>query len=118
METSEKHLKENGFSFVENGIFAWVPTLTSVSRQAIFSGSIPFTFSKTIKQLRQKRSIGKIFGKTRYVEAICSISKRIRKEDYSRENILALKRNSVKIYGAVIDVIDKFTHHAVLGEKV
>ena len=46
VETSEKHLKENGFSFEENGIFAWVPTLTSVSRQAIFQGAFHLHLAK------------------------------------------------------------------------
>ncbi len=32
----------------ENAIFAWVPTLTSVSRQAIFSGRAPFYFAASI----------------------------------------------------------------------
>ncbi|SME36446.1 PglZ domain protein [Bacillus paranthracis] len=114
----KKHLKENGFSFVENGIFAWVPTLTSVSRQAIFSGSIPFTFSKTIKTTAAEEKYWKNFWeKQGMLKQYVAYQKGLGKEDYSRENILALKRNSVKIYGAVIDVIDKFTHHAVLGEK-
>ena len=32
----------------EGGIFAWVPTLTSVSRQSIFAGDPPFYFAPTI----------------------------------------------------------------------
>lgn len=114
----KKHLKENGFSFEENGIFAWVPTLTSVSRQAIFSGGIPFTFSKTIKTTAAEERYWKAFWeKQGMLKQYVAYQKGLGKEEYSRENILALKRNSVKIYGAVIDVIDKFTHHAVLGEK-
>ncbi len=41
-------LKEMGFYLEENGVFAWVPSLTSVSRQAIFSVKIKFKFGDTI----------------------------------------------------------------------
>ncbi len=39
---------QSSFDFIENGTFAWIPTLTSVSRQAIFSGEIPKTYYSTI----------------------------------------------------------------------
>ncbi|MGF9964515.1 BREX-3 system phosphatase PglZ [Bacillus rhizoplanae] len=114
----KKYLKESGFSFEENGIFAWVPTLTSVSRQAIFSGSIPFTFSNTIKTTAVEEKYWKAFWEKQGVlKQYVAYQKGLGKEEYNQENILALKRNSVKVYGAVIDVIDQFTHHAVLGEK-
>jgi hypothetical protein len=32
----------------ETAVFAWVPTVTSVSRQALFSGKAPYQFSKSI----------------------------------------------------------------------
>jgi hypothetical protein len=37
-----------GASIQENALMAWIPTITSVSRQAAFSGKIPFYFSETI----------------------------------------------------------------------
>jgi len=33
----------------ESCVFAWVPTVTSVSRQALFSGKLPYQFSKSIQ---------------------------------------------------------------------
>ncbi len=37
-----------GWRFREDAAFAWVPTITSVSRQAIFAGSPPFYFPNSI----------------------------------------------------------------------
>ncbi|MBU2886743.1 BREX-3 system phosphatase PglZ [Gilvimarinus agarilyticus] len=34
--------------YVESSVFAWVPTVTSVSRQALFSAKAPYQFAKTI----------------------------------------------------------------------
>ena len=42
-------LKKNlRFKFDESAIFAWVPTITSVARQALFSGNIPANFASSI----------------------------------------------------------------------
>jgi hypothetical protein len=112
------YLKENGFSFEENGVFAWVPTLTSVSRQSIFSGNVPFTFGNTIKTTGSEEKYWKSFWENQGIlKQYVAYQRGLGKEKYNRDMIHALKRSSVKVYGAVIDVIDQFTHHAVLGEK-
>ena len=36
----------HSWRFSESAVFAWVPTLTSVSRQALFAGKAPFCFGK------------------------------------------------------------------------
>ncbi|MGI1798586.1 BREX-3 system phosphatase PglZ [Priestia sp. TRN 1309] len=113
-----KYLKENGFSFEENGVFAWVPTLTSVSRQSIFSGNVPNTFGKTIKTTAAEEKHWKSFWESHGVlKQYVAYQRGLGKEPYSRDNIMALKRNSIKVYGCVVDIIDQLTHHAVLGEK-
>lgn len=55
------HLKDKKFSFLESGVFAWVPTLTSVSRQAIFSGNPPITFGKYITTTSNEEKWWKAF---------------------------------------------------------
>ena len=37
-----------GFRFRENAVFAWIPTITSVSRQAAFAGKPPLYFPNSI----------------------------------------------------------------------
>lgn len=37
-----------GLDLVEGGAFAWIPTLTSVSRQSIFAGESPLFFASTL----------------------------------------------------------------------
>ena len=41
-------LQRPGFRFRESSLFAWIPTLTSVSRQACFAGRSPFYFGSGI----------------------------------------------------------------------
>ncbi|MGG0250719.1 BREX-3 system phosphatase PglZ [Peribacillus frigoritolerans] len=114
----KNYLKDYDFSFEENGVFAWVPTLTSISRQAIFSGNVPYTFGNTIKTTNSEEKYWKAFWENQGIlKQYVAYQRGLGKEEYNRNTIQALKRSSVKVYGAVIDVIDQFTHHAVLGEK-
>ena len=39
-----------GFRFLENAVFAWIPTLTPVSRQAAFAGKPPIYFPENIRR--------------------------------------------------------------------
>ncbi|WP_338472807.1 BREX-3 system phosphatase PglZ [Niallia sp. XMNu-256] len=111
-------LKKHGFAFEESGVFAWVPTLTSVSRQAIFSGNVPYTFGNRIKTTSSEEKYWKAFWESKGIlKQYIAYQRGLGREEYNPQHIHALKRSSVKVYGAVIDVIDQFTHHAVLGEK-
>lgn len=46
--------KKPGFRFREREVFAWVPSITSVSRQAIFAGRVPFLFPDSIGTTRKE----------------------------------------------------------------
>ncbi|MGG2093478.1 BREX-3 system phosphatase PglZ [Bacillus sp. S13(2024)] len=112
------YLRKHRFSFEENGIFAWVPTLTSVSRQAIFSGNMPLTFSNTLKTTAAEEKLWKAFWENQGVlKQYVAYQKGLGTEKYDRGNIRGLSKHSVKVYGAVIDVIDQLTHSTILGEK-
>lgn len=113
-----EYMKNSGFIISETGIFAWVPTLTSVSRQAIFSGKMPLAFSQTIGTTNAEERLWKKFWEENGVlKQYVSYQKGLGNETYDKSNIKGLNRNSTRIYGAVVDIIDQFTHNAVLGEK-
>ena len=46
-----------GLTFEENACFAWLPTLTSVSRQALLSGLKPREFSDSIESTHKEPSL-------------------------------------------------------------
>lgn len=99
-------------------MFAWVPTLTSVSRQAIFSGNTPLTFGKYITTTASEEKSWKAFWEEHGVlKQYVTYQKGLGAETYDSAKIKGLARNATKVYGAVVDVIDQFSHHAVLGEK-
>ena len=111
-------LQKKGFRFEENGVFAWVPTLTSVSRQAIFSGNPPYTFGRTITTTNSEEKWWKAFWEEHgTLKQYVTYQRSLGTETYHVKNIKGLNRKSTKVFGAVVDVIDQLTHHSVLGEK-
>lgn len=112
------YLVDRGLSFEENGVFAWVPTLTSVSRQAIFSGSSPSVFSNYLHTTSKEEKYWKMFWENQgTLKQYVSFQKGLGKQTYNKSDIFAFNRPNIKIYGAVIDIIDKIMHGAIQGEK-
>ena len=111
-------LKEMGFYLEENGVFAWVPSLTSVSRQAIFSGKIPLKFGDTIMTtVSEEKQWKNFWSENGIAKQYVSYQKGLGTNNYNREDIIGLKKSSIKIYGAVIDTIDQLLHGNILGQE-
>lgn len=117
-KTVKKYLEKHHLVFEEEGVFAWVPTLTSISRQAIFSGSIPITFGNSLATTSKEETEWKGFWANHgVVKQYVGYQKALGSERYDKQSILPIKRPSLKVYGAVVDVLDRLTHHTILGEK-
>ena len=56
-----EELVQRGLAFEEHGAFAWIPTLTSVSRQSIFSGMKPFYFANSISTTNKESVLWNTF---------------------------------------------------------
>lgn len=116
------HVKEvisADFQLVENYVFSWVPTLTSVSRQALFSGKMPFYFADSLWSTHKEKHLW-----TRFWED-CGVSKqRIvyarnlgQGTDDEKEYLECLSERKVKVAGLVVNTIDRLTHGAIQGHE-
>jgi hypothetical protein len=102
--------------FDEKAVFSWVPTITSISRQAIFSGKIPDEFALSITTTNKEKSEWQEFWQnsgihTSYVQYIKGLGKK------KYKNLKEFNNPKTKIMGIVIDIIDKLIHNALLGNK-
>ena len=101
--------------FRENAIFAWVPTITQVSRQAIFAGRPPFYFPKSIQTTDKEPDLWTQFW------ADQGLSKNQVKYsrglgDGSLDSIEELLSHpQARVAGLVIDKVDKIMHGMELG---
>jgi hypothetical protein len=59
--TLRDSLDTDSFLFDENALFSWVPTLTSVSRQAIFSGKSPYEYGDYIHTTSREEAYWSLF---------------------------------------------------------
>lgn len=114
----KNRLQSPKISFEDHGIFAWVPTLTSVSRQSIFSGKIPLKFANNITTTNFEEKKWKAFWEEHGVlSQYVAYQRGLGTEKYKKLNLHGLNRKQTKIYGLVIDALDQFSHNATLGEK-
>ena len=104
-----------GWRFREGAVFAWVPTVTSVSRQAIFAGDPPFLFPESIHHTNKEDALWRRFwanenlgqGQVRYLKGL---------GDEPYDDVAALiDRPNTRVVGLVVDKVDRIMHGMELG---
>ncbi|WP_338457647.1 BREX-3 system phosphatase PglZ [Methylococcus capsulatus] len=104
--------------FDENACFAWLPTLTSVSRQALFSGLRPREFADSIETTSKEPQHWTRFWQDHGLRANEVLyRKSLKRMDDLPELESLLSSPSVKIAGLVVDTVDEIIHGAVLGKR-
>jgi len=100
--------------FQEETVFAWIPTLTSVSRQAIFSGKAPLYFPDSIESTGKEEVLWERFWQDRgFNQSQIVYLKNLGKGDLSDvEDILTPQS---RVVGLVINTVDKIMHGIQLG---
>jgi len=104
-----------GLQFREHGVFGWIPTITPVSRQALFAGKLPLYFPASINTTAKESSLWVQFwldqGLTRaqvsYTKGLGDGSVHELKE--------LLQYPQVRVVGLVVDKVDKIMHGMELG---
>ncbi len=116
--TIKQILQDNDSSLImkESGVFAWIPTLTSVSRQSIFSGKAPYYFPSSIKTTNNEEKLWKQFWENNNLSRLDSAYARgLRDGDVESIMDSILNPGKIKAVGLVVDKIDKIMHGMQLG---
>lgn len=99
------------FAFNEGTAFAWLPTVTSVSRQALFSGLKPREFEDSIDRTDKEESLWKTFWQNEGVNPNEVMYRRaLRQIDQLNALDADLIHRRPKILGLVIDEVDDRLH--------
>ncbi len=101
--------------YEEQSLFAWIPTLTSVSRQAIFSGKLPQFFPDSIYTTSKEAKLWQQFwmergvsaGAIRHMTALSAA-----KDTEFRGHI---EDDQTQVLGLVVNTVDEIMHGMVLG---
>ena len=100
----------------EGALFAWIPTLTMVSRQACFAGRAPFYFPSDIRTTdREPAAWRRFWGDEGLEPAAVGYAKNLRgASDLPRVARLASDPR-MRAIGLVVDTVDRIMHGMVLG---
>lgn len=106
------------WSFDEGACFAWLPTLTSVSRQALFSGLRPREFADSIEATGQEPALWTRHWQNEGLRANeVTYRKSIKRVEDIAEVEAQVSKPSVRVAGLVVDTVDEIVHGAVLGKR-
>ena len=104
-----------GLRFRENAVFAWIPTITSVSRQAAFAGKPPLYFPNSIHTTDKEPALWTQFWVDQgLAQQEVTYAKGLGDGDLGNvEEIVAKPR--IRVVGLVVDKVDKIMHGMELG---
>ena len=105
-----------GWRFREDGLFAWIPTLTTVSRQACFAGRLPRYFPTSIDSTGREPAAWKRFWGDEGLDATRVAYAKNLRESSDLETVDELvSRPRVRVAGLVVDAVDRIMHGMKLG---
>ena len=107
--------REPGLRFREQAVFAWIPSLTTVSRQAIFAGKAPAFFPNSIHTTDKEPAFwaqfwadhGLVPNEVVYLKGLGDGSLDVVTE--------ALSPPKARVAGLVVDKVDKIMHGMEMG---
>ncbi len=100
----------------ESAVFAWIPSLTSVSRQALFAGKPPMYFPNSINTTHNEKKLWQQFWENYGLSRLdVGYQKSIGSGDAIRALDDTLNLQQIKALGLVIDTVDKIMHGMQLG---
>ena len=100
----------------ESATFAWIPTLTSVSRQSIFSGKPPLYFPSSINSTNSEEKLWKQFWEGHGLSRLdVAYQRGLGDGDASSVLDAAIHPGKTKVVGLVVDKVDKVMHGMQLG---
>lgn len=108
-----------GWSTDEGALFAWVPTLTSVSRQSIFAADPPFFFAPSIATTGKEEQHWTRFWEDQGLKKaeVAYLCQKSQEEDDAylervREHV---ERRKCRVLAIVVGTIDQMLHGVVTG---
>ena len=110
-----------GHHIEEHAIFSWIPTLTQIGRQAIFSGRMPLEFATSIEGTHREAQQWSNFWQDRGLpERAIQYIKPQGDGEPTRAVMERLSEGAqphVKVLGGVIGFVDQSLHHAGRGTR-
>lgn len=110
-----EHIENKGFMTETHPTMAWIPSVTSVSRQSIFSGKVPVKFEDSIGTTnKEEKQWQEYWIDKGYQKSDILYQRALGSGEYTDASF-SEKIVNKKIVGCVVDSIDRFMHAAQQG---
>ena len=106
-----------GLRLGEDAVFAWIPTLTVVSRQALFAGRPPFFFARSIQSTSSEAAHWRRFWQDRGLKPFEIGYRRNLESSTLGEAESVLADGRVRALALVVNTVDDIMHGMQLGER-
>lgn len=104
-----------GYRFRENAVFAWIPTITSVSRQAAFAGKPPIYFPASIHTTNKEQYLWTQFWADQGLTGpAAAYARGLGDGDIDKVREI-ISHPQIRVAGIVVDKVDKIMHGMELG---
>lgn len=116
--TVRQVLEQQGMDLLmrESAVFAWIPTLTSVSRQAVFAGKPPLYFPASIYSTNKEDKLWRQFWEASGCSRMDIVYQRGLGDGDAQEKLESvINPDTTRAVGLVVDKIDKIMHGMQLG---
>jgi len=108
--------QDHNLVFRESATFAWIPTLTSVSRQSIFSGKPPLYFPSSINSTNNEGNLWEQFWEGFGLSRLdIAYQRGLGDGDVASALEAIIHPGKTKAVGLVVDKVDKIMHGMQLG---
>ncbi len=108
--------QEQNLIIRESAIFAWIPTLTCVSRQSVFSGKAPLYFPSSINTTNNEGNLWKQFWEDNGISRLdIAYQRGLGDGDAANAIDILTSLGNARTIGLVVDKVDKVMHGMQLG---
>jgi hypothetical protein len=105
------------WTFRESAVFAWLPTLTSISRQSIFAGGPPRTFPESLHRTGKEQHLWRRFWQQEGFSFEEVTYKKVSGDPQDAETLRAAASDErVRALGMVVGKVDDIMHGMTMGE--
>jgi len=113
----KENLQAFNGSMSEGSCFAWIPTTTAISRQAMFAGEMPMNIADYLKNTSREDQLWRLFWSNHHLDKANVYYAKSLGQGNVKEDLEALTDPRIQVAGLVIDTIDRLAHGKILGGK-
>ena len=107
--------KRQNYEFNEQAVFAWIPSLTSISRQSIFSGRAPLFFPNSIQTTDKEATLWMQFWADQGLAPNEVLYRKGLGDNGLEEVAEMLSYPKLRVAGLIVDKVDKIMHGMEMG---